>query len=271
MKSGAFEHDHADDADEVGDGIDDVDVLRPLRHAFDGGEQSAHQDENDHEKPTDKHGLLHGVGQSGNDKTDAEDGDHVNGGHAKDERDAAHQRNVEKQPGHEQADGQFEHGDDPEGEELAGDELVFADGGDVELLDGADFFFLDDVHSGEEQPDHGNQQHDDAGNHVGFVIELGVEPIGILYPDGLLCMQTGHFGDDVEVVILDDGGGVGVDEACGGVVDGVDGEADFGFLLTGEVAAEVCRNLYDEVGTALVHGLFAGIEVGGIADDGVKR
>lgn len=44
--------------DEPCNWVEPGDDLRPLGHRLDGGEQSSHQNENDHKEPCDKHRLL---------------------------------------------------------------------------------------------------------------------------------------------------------------------------------------------------------------------
>ena len=64
----AFEIYHAHHFHEIAQRIEVGDVLRPLGHAADGGEQSAHQDEQQHAEPHHEHGLLHGRRVVGNDQ-----------------------------------------------------------------------------------------------------------------------------------------------------------------------------------------------------------
>ena len=54
-----------------------------------------------------------------------------------------------------EANGEDDEAHEPKWDELAENELVFFDGCDVELLDGADLFFFHDIEGGEEAADHG--------------------------------------------------------------------------------------------------------------------
>ena len=61
------------------DGIDEGHGLGPVGHAFNGGKETAHEGENDHEKPGDEHSLLLGFGDGGDEEPYAEHDEHVDG------------------------------------------------------------------------------------------------------------------------------------------------------------------------------------------------
>jgi hypothetical protein len=72
--------------------------------------------------------------------------------------------------------GQLRHAQDPERDQLAGDELRARDRRDVELLQRAELLLARDVLRGEQRADDGDQRHQDAGHHVVPVVERGVVP-----------------------------------------------------------------------------------------------
>ena len=115
--------------------------LCPRRHAVDGCEESAHQHKNHDEEERDGHRLLLRVGVGGDEQSEAEERDEVDGEKAVEQRYASERDDAVEQPRDaEQADGEHEHADQPERYELADDEMKLADGCNVDLFDGADSF-----------------------------------------------------------------------------------------------------------------------------------
>src|SRR5690606_25981678 len=97
-----FQHDHAHDLHKVANRIELCDNLCPVRHAVNGREQAAHQDEDHHEKPGEEHGLLLGMGKVGNEKADSEHHEQIYCGKEKDHPDAPCYTDPEYDPAHDQ-------------------------------------------------------------------------------------------------------------------------------------------------------------------------
>jgi len=244
-KGRSFEHDHTHYVDEVGDGVEPCDALSPHGHGLYGCEEAGHEDEDDHDEPCDEHRLLLGVGICGDDEADGECDYEVEGCEEEYEPDASDDGYVEDDLADGKAEGEFEERYDEEGNELADDEFVFPDGGDVDLLDCAYFLFLDDAHCREKQSDEGDEESHDTGDHEGDVVELGVEPVPVADADdgngfGLIHVDHVYSGFDVEVrkYVLR----VGRDDAGGGTVYRVDEKLHFGFVVSDEVFLEVGRD-----------------------------
>lgn len=149
-------------------------MLGPEGHALDRGHEAAEEDEGEHDEEHEKHGLLHGVGEVGDDDAYAghdddeeqrrkEDGPYGTGhGETVDEESESH------------AEGELEEADDPEGDELGEGERKAAHGGDIDLLYGAQLLLGHEVEGGQESADHHHEHDHQGGYHEVLVVHGGV-------------------------------------------------------------------------------------------------
>ena len=83
---------------------------------------------------------------------------------------------MKDESGNQETDAHFRKADNPERDELADDELVALDRGDVDLVDSADLTLPHHIHTGEKEADKGNQNDEDARHHVVSILQFGIVP-----------------------------------------------------------------------------------------------
>jgi len=76
-KRGAFEHYHSDNFHKITNWIEQSNILCPLRHTFDWGKQTAHQDKDNRKKPCNKHCLLLGIGVIGDNQPNTQNNQQI--------------------------------------------------------------------------------------------------------------------------------------------------------------------------------------------------
>ena len=243
---------------EIGDRIDDVDILGPVRHGFDRGEEPAHHHKNDHKEEADENCLLQRARQRGDQQAQPEDGHQVDGSRDKQYEKTAVDRNVEKDFADSQAETEFHQSDDQERDEFADDELVLADGRHVDLLDRTEFLFTHDVQAGQKSADDRYQNRENCRHHENFVVQFRIVPERRPDLDALLRDNAFGYliplGDNLPVVAARDGRGITIADPGHGSVDGVEKELHFGAVFPHEVFFEIGRNVQDDVGLAVFHG-----------------
>ena len=252
----ALEIDHAHHLDEVAQGIEPRDVLRPRRHTAYGREQPAHQDEDHQEEEHDEQRLLHGGGVVADDQPQARHHEDVDGGEEVDGKHVARRHQPVCRPCEEHGVGEHEEAHRPVGHEFGEDEGELAHGRDVHLLDGALLLLAHDVEGGQEAGEQREHHHHQRGHHEHLVVEVRVElvvgrsterlpTVGGIAGSALLTQVSGEVGDDAAEV--------GRAEPRLRAVDGIGRYHHPARSTADEVLLEIVLNLQYQVGIARLH------------------
>ena len=173
-QSTALEIDHTHHLDEVSDGVEEGEGLRPMWHAVDGCKESAQQYEYNHAEEGTEHGLLLGRRDGRYGEPEAGEGNEVDGGKEVNDAIATCWSQTIDDIAYHDGYGEQNEAHGPEGDEFGEKENGFGNRTDIDLLDGALFFFADNVEGREKAADYGEQEHHDARHHEDFVAEVGI-------------------------------------------------------------------------------------------------
>ena len=162
----------ADGIDEVTHGIDVGGHVSPLGHGARGGEKSREQHDAYHKEPHDEHGLLHGVGVVGHDKSERREEQRQKHGKHVDEPQRPCRRDAIDYPRQQQTHGDDKQRDEPVRDEFGEDERPLGDRGDVDLFDGAGLFLANDVECGQKARHQHHYNGKKRRNHEEFIVLL---------------------------------------------------------------------------------------------------
>lgn len=139
----ALEKDAPDDHDVVAQRVEVCQPLNRFGHVGDGKGETGQQHGGKDDEEGGHHGLLLGLADRGDQQPGPQGAHQEQGRCQKQEPQAAAYRHIENQCADQADQGHIDVADQYEGKRLTQDELPLADGGDNDLLDGADLLFAD--------------------------------------------------------------------------------------------------------------------------------
>ena len=233
--AGALQVDRTHDFDEVAWGNGVSEDLCPTGHGGDGGEQTAHQLEDDDEGEHDEDALQEGRRTVGDAYAKPRHDEGEQDGGKVDVRDVPRRDESVDQPADEHPDRDDEQADRPERDELGEDEGEPSHGGDVHRLDGPALLLAHEIQRGQEAADEDEQHHHESGYHV--VAEVERRVVAVEDAGGRSFGESRPFFRRPPCERLQERTGcvLGAEDALGGI-DPVGAQVEVGRLAPAEVA-----------------------------------
>lgn len=219
-------------------------MLRPPGHAADRSKQAAQQHEQHDEKEGGKHGLLLRRRNGGDEQSESRKSNQIDRCKEIDHSQIAGRQQSVDGPGHHRPDRQQDKADDPERNQLGEQEECLRHRRHVDLLDRAFLLFANDVEGGKETGNDGKQEGHDAGHHIVFVVQMGIEQIGGSYSACAGCRGGIAL---LAVEIEDDGREVRAPDPSFRAVHGIGGYEYFRLPFPAQVFLEAGRDFEQNI------------------------
>ena len=255
VEARALEEDAADNLHEIAHRVQVGQILDDHGHVANGKGKAAQHEGRHKEEEASHHGLLLGLRDGGKEQPHAQGGQQKKKSAGQQHQGTAAEWNSKDQESRTGDETQIQQPNDGEGKRLSQDQLNGTDGGDHQLLHGADFLLPDDGHGGQHDRDQGDDVHDHAGHKIVLTLEVFVEPDAALDGDrrcGALRLDSSCVASDhLSGIVGDNGGRVGV--------GAVNQDLDLGAVAAADLPSESRQDAHHGVNLAPVEQFLNGV------------